>query len=144
METPYIDELEATILIQEQLLSLLKEKKSIIQNELQQAQDMPGAYLSDLSIVNLKIDLIDTNARLETQEKVIAQKTEYFEKYAKNFEIEYKDMLLNYEKVLERAEKIKFKIPSIDSLLNAVNKETLEKNKEAKLFFYKKIKGLLP
>lgn len=139
METPYIDELKQTLSTLKQLLELLSKASNLIVEEINK-----NNKLSELEITMLNINLIDTNARIETLKKVFEQKTEYFEKYAANFEIEYKEMVLNYDKVMDKAEKVKFKVPAISNLLNAANKEVLQINKEAKLFFYKKIKGLLP
>jgi hypothetical protein len=137
MNTPYISELKATLDTQKELLSLLEKKVYELEK---------NRVFSDESIesLNLQIDLIDTQARMETVKKVIAQKSDYFEKFAKNFEIEYSEMLTNYKVVMERAEKLKFKIPQLETLLKSSDPEILEKNREARLFFYKKIKSQLP
>ena len=137
MNTPYISELKATLDTQKELLSLLEKKIYELEK---------NRVFSDESIesLNLQIDLIDTQARMETVKKVITQKSDYFEKFAKNFEVEYSEMLSNYKAVMERAEKLKFKIPQIEMLLKAANPVVLEENREARLFFYKKIKALLP
>ena len=137
MNTPYISELKATLDTQKELLSLLEKKAYELEK---------NRVFSDESIesLNLQIDLIDTQARMETVRKVITQKSDYFEKFAKNFEVEYSEMLTNYKLVMERAEKLKFKIPQIEMLLKSCDPIELEKNREVRLFFYKKVKALLP
>jgi hypothetical protein len=137
MNTPYISELKATLDTQKELLSLLEKKAYELEK---------NRVFSDESIesLNLQIDLIDTKAHMETVKKVIAQKSDYFEKFSKNFEIEYSEMLTNYKAVMERAEKLKFKIPHIETLLKASDEKKSDENRETRLFFYKKIKALLP
>lgn len=138
MAKKYLDELMETLEPQKELRSLLKEKieelKSII---------IIYSNSNTLHQINFKIDLIKTEAELFTLEKVIKEKEEYFKKYAVQFELDYKEANQNYKQVLEKV-KIKAKTDKIvESYLKKINFEAIESNKEVKVAFYKKFKGLL-
>jgi hypothetical protein len=95
------------------------------------------------SNINHRIDLIKTESELFTLEKVIKEKEEYFKKYAAQFELDYKEANQKYKLVLEKV-KIKAKTDKvIESYLKKINFEAIESNKEVKVAFYKKFKGLL-
>jgi hypothetical protein len=147
---PYLEDLKASISSQTKLLELLED--SIILNDAltliiikEQAKTEPktkGFIENSLFIVNSKISKIKITSEIETLKKIIDEKMDYFEKFAKQFDVEYKECLENFDKVIERANKLAFKKPQLKWLLSKQTQELLE-NKEAHLYFYKKVKAFL-
>ena len=146
---PYLDDLKASISSQTELLNLLESSldllnqvNSIIEIEQKELTPYNESVKKDLIIVNNKISIIKITSEAETLKKVIAEKMHYFEKFSKQFDIEYKECLENFDKVIERANKLAYKKPQLKWLLSKQTKELLE-NKEAHLYFYKKVKAFL-
>jgi hypothetical protein len=137
METPYIDTLKATLETQRCLLSLLENRIVYLNTEIGNAE------VEHYHLNEAKINVIKTQAEIETLKKVIAEKTTYFEKYAAHFEVEYAEMEKKYDKLIENAYLRAAKNPVLKSMLEKVNKEALKTDAEAKLFFYKKVKEQL-
>jgi len=135
MSKKYLDELMKTLEPQKELASLFKEKIMSLKAQICQT--------IGFSNINHRIDLIKTESELFTLEKVIKEKEEYFKKYAAQFELDYKEANQKYKLVLEKV-KIKAKTDKIiESYLKKINFEAIESNKEVKVAFYKKFKGLL-
>jgi hypothetical protein len=134
METPYIDNLKATLETQKCLLSLLENRIVYLTTEIGNAE------VEHYHLNEAKINVIKTQAEIETLKKVIAEKTTYFEKYAVNFEIEYAEMEKKYDKLIENAYLRAAKNTNLKSILDRVNKDVLKTDKEAKLLFYKTLK----
>jgi GTPase involved in cell partitioning and DNA repair len=146
---PYLDDLKASISSQTELLNLLESSldllnqvNSLIEIEQKELTPYNESVKKDLIIVNNKISIIKITSEAETLKKVIAEKMHYFEKFSKQFDIEYKECLENFDKVIERANKLAYKKPQLKWLLSKQTKELLE-NKEAHLYFYKKVKAFL-
>jgi len=88
-------------------------------------------------------NIIKTKAEIDTLKKVLEEKTIYFEKYAKRFEVEYDEMEKNYEMIIKNAHIRASKNNVLKIMLEKVNKEALLTDKEAKLYFYKKVREQL-
>lgn len=134
METPYLDILKATLDNQNKLLSFLEKRIEYLEAEI---ENCPSEHYH---INEARINIIKTLAEIETLKKVIKEKTEYFEKFAANFEYEYAEMERKYDKFMEVAFLRAGKLPKLKQFLGNANKKLLETDKEAKLFFYKKVK----
>ena len=146
---PYLEDLKASISSQTELLHLLEKSLDLTNHvnfliEIEQKQLTPynESVKKDLEIVNNKISIIKMTSEAETLKKVIAEKMDYFEKFSKQFDAEYKECLENFDKVMERANKLAFKKPQLKWLLSKQTQELLD-NKEAHLYFYKKVKAFL-
>lgn len=146
---PYLEDLKASISSQTELLNLLESSLDLLNQvnfliEIEQKELTPynESVKKDLIIVNNKISIIKITSEAETLKKVIAEKMDYFEKFSKQFDAEYKECLENFDKVIERANKLAFKKPQLKWLLSKQTQELLE-NKEAHLYFYKKVKAFL-
>lgn len=134
METPYIDTLKATLKNQTNLLFFLEQRVIYLNTEIADCKS-PNYHTNEAAI-----SIIKTQAEIETLKKVLAEKTAYFEKYAVNFEAEYGEMERKYDKLIENAYLRAAKNPVLKTMLEKVNKEALKNDKEARLFFYKKVK----
>jgi len=137
METPYIDTLKATLNTQNNLLSFLKKRIEYLNSEIENSET------EHYHINEARISIIKTQSEIETLQKVITEKTNYFEKFAAHFEVEYADMERKYDKLLENAYLRSAKLPKLKNFLDNSNKKLIETDKEAKLFFYKKVKDYM-
>jgi hypothetical protein len=134
METPYLDILKASLDNQNKLLSFLEKRIEYLEAEI---ENCPSEHYH---INEARINIIKTLAEIETLKKVLKEKTEYFEKFAANFEYEYAEMERKYDKFMEVAFLRAAKLPKLKQFLSNANKKLIETDKEAKLFFYKKVK----
>ena len=147
---PYLEDLKASISSQTKLLELIEDgiilNDSLTKLVIEEQANTPvtsKAFLENaLFINNSKISKIKITSEAETLKKVIAEKMDYFEKFSKQFDAEYKECLENFDKVMERANKLAFKKPQLKWLLSKQTQELLD-NKESHLYFYKKVKAFL-
>lgn len=134
----YLDELMETLAPQKELAQLFKDKieelNAIIERDFS---------CSELEVINFKIDVVKTKQELFTLEKVIKEKEEYFKKYAVQFELDYKEANKNFKQVLEKAKILAMTDKKLKDLLDKVNFTAIETNKEVKVAFYKRFKGLV-
>ena len=137
METPYIDTLKATIDNQKNLLLLLENRVNYLKLEISNCESFN--YHTNEAGINI----IKTEAEIETLKKIIHEKTDYFEKFVSHFEVEFAEMERKYDKIMEAAYLRSGKMPKLKQLLDMSNKKAIDKDKEAKLFFYKKVKEYL-
>ena len=137
METPYIDSLKATLKTQNNLLFLLQQRIVYLNTEIADCKS-PNYHTNEAAI-----SIIKTQAEIDTLKKVLEEKTDYFEKYAKHFEVEYNEMMQKYESLMKNAYLRAAKNPVLKKLLDSANKEAINNEKEAKLFFYKKVREQL-
>lgn len=133
----YLDELMVTLEPQKELAQLFKYKIE------EMNQIIEYKSISSLDSINLKIDVIKTKQELFTLEKIIKEKEEYFKKYAVQFELDYKEANQNFKQILEKVKAKSKTDSSIKVLLDKVNFQAIETNKEVKVAFYKRFKGLV-
>ena len=88
----------------------------------------------------IPINIIKTNSEIDTLRNIIKEKSDYYKKFAANFEYEYAEMEGKYAKIMENAYLRAAKLPKLKLFLNNANKKQIETDKEAKLYFYKKVK----
>jgi hypothetical protein len=134
MEAPYLDTLKETLATQNKLLVLLEKRLEYLNSEIANCES-PNYHTNEAQIT-----IIKTESEILTLKKVLKEKTEYFEKFAQHFELEYADMERKYDKLMENAFLRAGKLPKLKTFLNNANKKLIETDKEAKLFFYKKVK----
>jgi hypothetical protein len=126
-----------TLIPQQELAQLFKDKIKEIKNIINYKE------VSLLDKINFEIEIIKTSQELKVLQKVINEKEEYFKKYAIQFEIDYKEANQNFKIILEKV-KIKAKTDKVvKSLLDKVDFNAVEKNKEVKVAFYKQFKKLV-
>ena len=137
METPYIDTLKATLDTQKNLLFLYIKRIEYLKEEIENCTS-PNYHYNEA-----QISIIKTEAEIKTLTKIIAEKTDYFEKFAAHFEVEYAEMEKKYDNLIKNAYIRANKNPVLKKMLDVVNKDALKTDKEAKLLFYKKVKQQL-
>jgi hypothetical protein len=74
---------------------------------------------------------------------IIHEKEKYFEKYAKQHEIEVAEMELNYKKMLDMVNFQRKNDLKLNQLLNNVSMEAIESDVDTKLAFYKTMKSFI-
>jgi 16S rRNA G527 N7-methylase RsmG len=137
METPYLDTLKANLENQINLLSHLEKRIEYLNAEI---ENCPSEHYH---INEARINIIKTNSEIDTLRNIIKEKSDYYEKFAANFEYEFAEMQKNYSKIMESAYLRAAKIPTLKKFLTNVNKKLIESDKEAKLYFYKKVKDYM-
>lgn len=137
METPYLDTLKANLENQINLLSHLEKRIEYLNAEI---ENCPSEHYH---INEARINIIKTNSEIDTLRNIIKEKSDYYEKFAANFEHEFAEMQRNYSKIMENAYLRAAKIPTLKKFLTNVNKKLIESDKEAKLYFYKKVKDYM-
>ena len=134
MNTPYLDTLKETLVTQTKLKELFEKRIEYLKSEIANCES-PNYHTNEAEIL-----IIKTESEILTLQKVLSEKTSYFEKFAAHFEVEYADMERKYDKLMENAYLRAGKLPKLKTFLNNANKKLIETDKEAKLFFYKKVK----
>lgn len=137
MEAPYLESLKAGLETQNKLLFHFEKRIEFLKSEIANCES-PNYHTNEA-----EISIIKTEAEILTIKKVLLEKTSYFEKFAAHFEVEYADMERKYEKLMENAYLRAAKLPKLKTFLDNSNKKAIETDKEAKLFFYKKVKDYM-
>lgn len=132
----YLQELKDSLLESNLLLSLYKDKLNFL-------EDYNIKENKTLEVVNSKIEYLKTKKEIEVLEKIIKDKTDYFTAYSKTFEIDYSEMIKNFDTVLSKAKGKQKSSDLIDNLLKSVNWEALKNSKEGKVMLYNKLKKLV-
>jgi len=135
METPYLASLLDKISVQKRFLELLKVRVDLLNQSLAKAKPFEKN--------EAEISIIKTNAEIEAVQKIIAEKTKYFEDYSKHFEKRAAEMDRNYDMIMKSAIIRAKKSQVIDNLLKSVDKKVLEKDREARLYFFEKLRSLV-
>jgi len=134
METPYLDTLKGNLENQINLLAHLEKRIEYLEAEI---ENCPSEHYH---INEARINIIKTKSEIDTLKSIVKEKSDYYEKFAANFEYEYAEMEGKYAKIMENAYLRAAKLPKLKLFLNNANKKQIETDKEAKLYFYKKVK----
>jgi hypothetical protein len=90
-----------------------------------------------------KITMIKTQGEINTLRSIIAEKEKYFEKYAKQFEIEKAEMDLNFDKMFKMIKIKRLKDAKLHNYMKQVDMDKVNSSSETKLAFYKTMKSFL-
>lgn len=131
----YLPELMATLEPQQRLLAALEKRIEIINSD--------NYSKSEFEKNEVVITTIKTQAEIDTIKHVLKEKIEYFEKFVKKFDVEYHEMELKYEMVYKNARLLMAKKPTLKRFIETSKIKEIEKDKEAKLYFYKRLKELM-
>lgn len=134
MEAPYLESLKAGLETHNKLLFHFEKRIEYLNSEIANCES-PNYQTNEA-----EINIIKTEAEILTIKKVLLEKTNYYEKFAAHFEVEYADMERKYDKLMENAYLRAGKLPKLKNFLDNSHKKLIETDKEAKLFFYKKVR----
>ena len=130
----YLQELQSTLDTSKEMLELLNNRiafLSLYSNK------------SPYQINENKINILKTKGEINTLRSIIFEKEKYFEKFAKQFEIEKAEMEINFDKLLKDVKIKRLKDDKLDNLMKGVDMEKVLSSVETKLAFYKTIKSWL-
>jgi|APGre2960657404_1045060.scaffolds.fasta_scaffold246382_1 hypothetical protein len=130
----YLTELESTIQHQVELLECLKKRVSLLESK---------TDISEYEENENTILIIKTNSEINSLTQIVYEKQKYFEKYAAEFDHDYEEMEKNYIGVMATALKEQHKNENLQRLLKTPDLETIENDREAKVWFYKRVLSLL-
>jgi hypothetical protein len=130
----YLQELQSTIDVSKEMLELLNNRVAFLSVH---------SHKSPYQINEDRIALIKTKGEINTLRSIIQEKEKYFEKYAKQHEVEVAEMDLNYKKMIEMVNIRRKTDDKLNQLLSRVSMEAVESDIDKKLAFYKTLKSFL-
>ncbi len=136
----YLEELKTTLASHKEMLGLLEKRIELLSYNISH-----DTYKSDEAYAKNedKITIIRTRGEINTLKAIIQEKEKYFEKYAKQFEVEKAEMELNFDSLLKLVKVKSLKDNKLDSIMKNVNMEKVNSSVETKLGFYKTMKSFL-
>jgi hypothetical protein len=130
----YLQELQSTLDTSKEMLELLNNRVAFLR---------VSSHKSPYQINEDKIALLKTKGEINTLRSIIHEKEKYFEKYAKQHEVEVAEMELNYKKLLDMVNIRKKTDDKLNQLLSRVSMEAVESDIDKKLAFYKTMKSFI-
>ena len=130
----YLQELQSTLDTSKEMLELLNNRVAFLS---------VYSHKSPYQINEDKIALLKTKGEINTLRSIIHEKEKYFEKYAKQHEVEVAEMELNYKKLLDMVNIRKKTDNKLNQLLSRVSMEAVESDIDKKLAFYKTMKSFI-
>lgn len=130
----YLQELQESLNDSKEMLELLNNRVAFLR---------VYSHKSPYQINEDKIELIKTKGQINTLRSIIAEKEKYFEKYAKQFEIEVAEMELNYDNLIKIAKVQKKNDVNFAKLFDNADFSKIESSPDTKLAFYKTLKSWL-
>ena len=131
----YLEELQSTLDTSKEMLGLLEKRIEFLKDE--------DYIYSEYEINENKINIIKTKGEINTLRSIIFEKEKYFEKFAKQFEVEKAEMEHNFDNILKQIKIRRLKDEKLDNLMKGVDMEKVLSSVETKLAFYKTIKSFL-
>ena len=133
--TPYLDKLLKTLETTKELIRLHEQK--IIIASLEPFDKV--AY----DKIEIKISCLKSEGEINSLKKVILEKEDYFQNYYTIWEKDSIEMQDNFENVLTKCKELADTNDNLKNTLNKIDFTQIELNKEAKVYIYKRLKGLL-
>ena len=137
-QSPYIDDLKKTLETTIEMRDRLKLRISML-TDMCSDMEKYNAY----EINEFRITMIKSQGEVDAIQKVINEKTSYFEQYAKEYELDRQETIKNYDRIVEIAKRNAEKIPAVHHSLSSVKWDVQKESEEARVFFYKRLKGIL-
>ena len=131
----YLEELQSTLDTSKEMLGLREKRIELLSN----GENWYNEYETNEN----KINIIKTRGEINTLRSIIFEKEKYFEKFAKQFEVEKAEMEHNFDNILKQIKIRRLKDEKLDNLMKGVDMEKVLSSVETKLAFYKTIKSFL-
>jgi hypothetical protein len=132
VDTPYMKKLQETMQPMRDLLSYYKERLIFIE------QEKDSKTLREQN--EDKILKIKTIQEIDVLEKILFQKNQYFENYARQFELDLKDARKNFKEVVRKAWIKAEKNEVLMNLMKRANFKEADTNDEVLVIMYNKLK----
>jgi len=133
---PYLDGLLESLDDTKSLIKALENRIRLFESP--DSIDKPFWEYNEMHILSIK-----TKAEIKALERVLEEKTKYFEKYSVEFEKRIKLMELNYDETLKRAIELKQTNPVLRIDLENVNWDNVDKSIEVKVHLYERLKKII-
>ena len=101
------------------------------------------SHKSPYQINEDKINILKTKGEINTLRSIIFEKEKYFEKFAKQFEVEKAEMESNFDNLLKIVKIKRLKDDKLENLMKSVDMDKVLESVETKLAFYKTLKSWL-
>lgn len=131
----YLEELQSTLDTSKEMLGLLEKRVELL-------SDKDFAY-GEYGLNEKRINIIKTQGEINTLRSIIFEKEKYFEKFAKQFEIEKAEMEHNFDNMLKQIKIKRLKDDKLENIMKGVDMEKVLSSVETKLAFYKTMKSFL-
>jgi hypothetical protein len=132
----YLEELQSTLDTSKTMLKCLEKRIEIISKRVYEYDD-------DYNPNEDKITIIKTQGEINTLRSIIAEKEKYFEKYAKQFDSEIKDMEIHFDHLMKQVKIKRLKDGKLENFMRQVDMVKVNSSSETKLAFYKTMKSFL-
>jgi len=132
----YLEELQSTLETSKEMLKCLEKRIEILSQNTYGKDD-------EWNKNEDKITIIKTKGEINTLRSIIHEKEKYFEKFAKQFEIEKAEMESNFDKLLKKIEVKRLDDLKLHSLMKGVDMAKVLSSAETKLAFYKTMKSFV-
>ena len=98
---------------------------------------------SDYELNEFRITIMKTKNEIDVLNKVITEKENYFKNYAAEYEKDLDETNKNYDSLIQKAKALQNTRIDIGQALNTVKWDLQKESEEARVFFYKRLKGLM-
>jgi hypothetical protein len=134
----YLDDLKKTLDTTIEMRDRLKFRIESLNEKCKNTRDH-----DDYDVNEFRITIIKTQGEIDVLDKIIKEKTEYFENYAKEYEFDLAETEKYYDRLIEKAKTLKDKSPALQHALGSVKWDVQKESEEARVFFYKRLKDII-
>lgn len=132
----YLEELQSTLDTSKEMLKLLEKRIELLSLR-------TYGELEEFDSNEDKINIIKTKGEINSLRSIIYEKEKYFEKFAKQFEIEKSEMESNFDALIKNIKIKRVSDPKLNNMMNEVDMQKVLSSIETKLAFYKTMKSFV-
>jgi hypothetical protein len=143
---PYRQKLEDSIYTDKELLSLFEDKVNLLKQGISNFGDLNFNNLSlneKLDYINFKIDLIETNNRIESLTSTIKIKQEYFDRFVSQIEKDIIEVEKHYNDYLSKVIELAKTDANVKMFVSKNDFKKIEESIELKIKVFKDFKKIL-
>jgi hypothetical protein len=131
----YLAKMRASVDDVKEMISLLERRIELGNIEMQTK--------SEYEANEIQIHLIKTTREIQSLQNLYNEKLQYYEKYSKEFLIDYEDCENNFDRIIDIARKKQREIGSLYAIMSRMDFNKVTSNIQTKITIYKKIKSIL-
>jgi hypothetical protein len=139
---PYTKELQKTLDVARLKISCLEKRLELIE-KMYFSKHLFSFFISPYVRNEATLTKITTQNEISALKRVIKEKEQYFVEYMKQYVEDIEEVESNFERVVKEANDKAKTNETLRVFLSKIIWENLEKNTEAKIYFYKQIKKQL-
>lgn len=134
----YLEDLKKTLDTTIEMRERLKKRISFLKEKSEFTRDYDEYEVNEFGIT-----IIKTQGEIDVLDKIIKEKTEYFENYAKEYEHDLAETNKYYDTMVAKAKSLMDKSPALQHALKSVKWDVQKDSEEARVFFYKRLKEII-